>query len=222
MRNFPALIAATIILLFTMACASMRSIGVDFDLVGTARMVDEQGGDVAGASRPLAQTPRPAGSLNPFNKLHYESTLFSAEINLNSFFMTVAVENKSGLALQVRFDQATVTSNYQQKPLPLRVFVARANDQFVHAGKGREPIAALPLSLDAGTKGASSFSASYAQLYESGRLFGVDFPPKQPVLLTTGVGNIITYRIPVQHGAERSYWIIELTAKQARARASYH
>ena len=148
--------------------------------------------------------------------------MFSAELDLNSVFITVAVENKSGSPLQLRFDRATVTSNFQHKPLPLRVFVAKANDQFVHAGKGREPIAALPLSLEAGTKDAILFNASYAQLYESGRLFGVDFPPKQPVLLTTGVGNSINYRIPVDHGTKRSYWIIELTATQARARASYH
>ena len=216
------LIAATFVLISMMACTSLRSIGVDFDIVGTGRLVDEQGGELGGPSRPLVQIPRPPGWLHPFSKLLYESKLFSAELDLNSVFITVAVENKSGSALQVRFDQATVTSNFQHKPLPLRVFVAKANDQFVHAGKGREPIAALPLSLEAGTKDAILFNASYAQLYESGRLFGVDFPPKQPVLLTTGVGNSINYRIPVDHGTKRSYWIIELTATQARARASYH
>lgn len=222
MKTALPLIAATFVLISMMACTSLRSIGVDFDIVGTGRLVDEQGGELGGPSRPLVQIPRPPGWLNPFSKLLYESKLFSAELDLNSVFITVAVENKSGSALQVRFDQATVTSNFQHKPLPLRVFVAKANDQFVHAGKGREPIAALPLSLEAGTKDAILFNASYAQLYESGRLFGVDFPPKQPVLLTTGVGNSIKYRIPVDHGTKRSYWIIELTATQARARASYH
>ena len=222
MKNTLTLIATMFVLLSMMACASLRSIGVDFDIVGTGRIVDEQGSELGGPSRPLVQIPRLPGSLNPYGKLLYESKLFSAELDLSSVFVTVAVENKSGSALQVRFDQATVTSNFQHKPQPLRVFVAKANDQFVHAGKGRAPIAALPVSLEAGTKDAILFSASYAQLYESERLFGVDFPPKQPVLLTTGVGNSITYRIPVDHGAKRSYWIIELTAKQATARPSYH
>lgn len=216
------LIAATFVLISMMACTSVRSIGVDFDIVGTGKIVDEQGGELGGASRLLVQIPRPPGWLNPFSKLLYESKLFSAELDLNSVFVTVAVENKSRSALQVRFDQATVTSNFQEKPLPLRVFMAKANGQFVNAGKGRDPIAALPVSLEAGTKGSILFSASYAQLFESERLFGVDFPPEQPVLLTTGVGNSIKYRIPVDHGTKRSYWIIDLTAKQARARTSHH
>ena len=214
-------IVATFALSAMMGCASLRTIVADFDIVGTGRIVDEQGNERGGVPRQLIQIPRPSGSLGPYSKLLYEDKLFSAVLDLNSDFLAVAVENKSGSALQLRFDQAMVTSNFQDRPLPLRVFSAVADRQGVHAGKGQGPIAALPLKLEAGSKGTIVFSASYAQLFESRRLFGVDFVPKQPVLLTTGVGNRIQYRIPVDHGARRSYWIIDLTARQASARASY-
>lgn len=214
-------IGATFVLSSVMACTSLRTIIADFDILGTGSIVDEQNNEPGGVSRQLVQIPRPPGSLGPYSKLLYEDKLFSAVLDLNSDFLAVEVENKSGAALQLRFDQATVTSNFQGRPLPLRVFSANADRQLVHAGKGRDPIAALPLDLEAGTKGFIRFSASYAQLFESRRLFGVDFVQKQPVLTTTGVGNSIQYRIPVDHGGKRSYWIVDLTAKQASARASY-
>lgn len=217
MKTLHKLLGATLLLTASMACTSVRSVVVDFDVAGTGSIDEEPGGEPA--SRPLVQMPRLSGSLNPFKSLRYEGELFSAVLDLNSDFMRVTVENNSGSALQLRFDQATVMS--KDALLPLRVFSAAADGQGVHAGKGRPPIPAMPLALAAGSKKTIVFSASYAGLFDSGRPFGVDFAPGQPVLRTTGVGSSIQYRIPVDHGGRRFTWVVDLSARQASARTSY-
>lgn len=200
------------------ACSSIRTIIADFDLNGTATILGEDG--AVHESAKLSKLERGPKRASPFGDLHYEGELFSATLTIDSDSVHGVFINKTASAMQLRFDQASLSSNFQREEIGLQAFMARIQRNMVRGTKG-ELVKVPPMSLQPGERGNLTIVPSYANLFPSRRLFGVQFDGKQPVLTATGVGNSIRLRVPVEYENRRVYLVFELTASQTSARSSY-
>ncbi len=210
----------TLILSSLCACAALGTVMADFDIEGTARL-EEAGMASRAETVPLIQLKTPPRRASPFHDLGYEGQMLAAEMVIDTVALEAQFTNRSGAALQLRFDQATMSSTQQPQELALLSWGGVVKGALVVQPSKHALVKALPMTLQPGERAHVSLSPSYAGLYPSRRLFGIRFADKQAALLEDGVGNTLRLRIPFEQDGKRYSLVFDLTARQARVRTAY-
>ena len=201
-------------------CASLGTDMADFDIDGTASL---EGYGVAGRAETVAliklKTAPPR--LSPFHDLRYEGTALTAEFRIDTVAMNGQFTNRSATAMQLRFDQATMSSNLHPQEVPLLTWGGTVKRVLIRRPSKHALVNALPMALQPGEVGDFTLFPSYRSLYPSRRLFGAQFEDNKTALLESGAGNSLRLRIPVEQDGKRYSLVFELKARQARARRVY-
>ncbi len=212
--------SCTLILASLCACAGLGTVMADFDIEGTARL--EQAGMASRAETvPLIKLKTAPQRASPFPGLRYEGPMLAAEMVIDTVALDAQFSNRSDTALQLRFDQATMSSKQQPQEMALLSWGGVVKGVLVVQPSKHALVKALPMTLQPGERAHVTLSPSYAGLYPSRRLFGVRFADKQAALLDDGIGNALRLRIPVEQDGKRYSLVLDLTARQARARTAY-
>jgi hypothetical protein len=202
-----AVFAAVLVAL--VACQSIRTIIADFAIDGRVRMIDRHGAEVAGESTSLDTLARDPRRLSLFGDLHYAGNTLRATLIVNSDTIRGSIENKSASSVNIRFDEAVMSSNMHEGEVPMQV-----------ASAGQ--LASMPaMRLAPGQQGHLYIAPSYAAIFPTKRLFNVQFDGKQPVMLKDGIGNAVRLRVPVEVDGKRLFAVIDMKVNQSSVRSSY-
>lgn len=203
------------------ACASFRTPVADFDLEGIGTIVSDAGAELAGERAALRRLPLIPGRISPFPDVKYDGQRMTVILGINSAFLSGTFMNKSALPMQLRFDQASWSSNQQRGEMPIRVYRATVGKQFVSVGKKAAPTLLPATRLEAGARLHMLAVPAYDQIYPSGRLFNITFDADKAIFISNGVGNTLRLRVPVEQGEQRYTLVVEINAVAANARNIY-
>jgi hypothetical protein len=208
-------------------CESMRTVivNIDFDIQLTGRPSD---GLVWRASAQEITKKRHPQAASPFANVHVESKLFEWRIDVSPRSVGYFLRSNIDVPICFRFDQATLTSNFQPKAVPL--MVKRPRIGIVGGQAARLDINPLDDGYIVASmvcadkeKGASfGFVADFSTLYPNGQAFNINQSGKSLDYTEHGKGNWLKLNVPIEYAGKREEIEVTFTAINSIARYSYH
>ena len=193
------------------ACAG--STVVDFKVELEVDYLDAQRQPIDTSSAQLTESARVPTRLSPYPLVNYRDGLLSYHISVSTHGITFYyLENLSAKPLTIYWDQAQASSGQYPAPRPLHSVFSMTDY------RGNQLV---PQLLEQGIETYARINVIYGELFESGRLFDVQFVDGKTRLDKTGVGEWLLIKLPIDLGDERLMLHIKLTALDASARISY-
>lgn len=221
---------ATLLLLIIFAtsmsgCGAIGTQGANFAIDLNVQGVDSAG--KAWRAQPdeiKVNTPSP-NALSQFPEIAYEGTRLRWQFGVGSSGFTGTIQNKTAASFCVRFDQATLTSNFQSKPVPMRVtqVIQKAYKKewlILRGDKGEIKIFDPPkLCFTPMQPELYMLSIEASPLFPSGNLFNINHAgPKTG----QGIGNWFRIQVPVEYDGKPELMDITFKATDSKLTVSYH
>ena len=167
--------------------------------------------------------------LDPFGSTIYRGPLFEAIFAATRGGFVVSLTNTSASEICFRFDEARLSSNYQETNMALRIF--SPVDPLIRPNMTKEDLDKLraggPQKMEKaclipGAKRRVPCYLAVKDFFPSGFMFNVAHPEHVPKLEPNGIGNWVKLYLPIDLAGRRENLVFTMTARQSHARASYH
>jgi len=168
------------------------------------------------------------GTLVAFPAVDYKSDAFAWSIGTSSLGLGGAVQSFASTPLCFRLDQATLSSNFQSREVPLHVatvfhmIYGTPHRLGSNRPSDRKLFVPQPICFLSKTPTNFSFWPDLSELFPSEKMFNVRWPEGEPNLTEHGVGNWIKLTLPIEYDGKRERLELTLTAKDSKARLSYY
>lgn len=207
-------------------CASMRNVIVDVDFDAQIQMRDNTGQYQLVAPSEVTKERHPQAA-SPFPHVHYNGKLFEWRISAGKHSLGYFFRGNLNEPLCFRFDEATMTSNFQTKEVPMRLRATRhgpiGGDLQAKLNAPNESPSPAPSVCSFSDKGATYlFRPDLSELFPSGQLFNINQTGDSLSYSERGAGNWLRIRFPIESGGKREELEVTLTAKDSKARYSYY
>ncbi len=215
------------IVLGSVSCASIRTVIVDVEFDVQLEVRDSSGRAQRATPEELVKKRHPKAA-SPFPYVDYEGKLFEWSIGASDGSLGYFLRSKSSGPMCFRFDEARLTSNFQQKEVPLRVRWARygpiRGEVLVRKSlSGDDAFFAAPSVCAATDKGSTfGFVADFSELFPSGQMFNINQTRKSLKYAEHGAKNWLKIRMPIEYDGKREELEVLITAIDSKARFSYH
>jgi hypothetical protein len=245
-RGYFRVFALSLVTVFaTTSCASIGTVIVDLDYTVDV-VVHSEAGKMLWRARPeqIVAVARHPQAGNPFSPSRFVTPDFEWQVSADRTSLGGGLISKLNLPVCLRFDQASISSNFQATPKYLHKPPGGGKgligDDSGHedaqkavlaaeAAKGRKVIPLLgqwpewPIAC-APALGRFNFgySVNFSELFPTAKLFNVNQTGKDVNYSERGVGNWLKITVPVEYAGKREILEMTLTGKDSRARMSYH
>lgn len=184
---------------------------VDFKVQLEVNYVDAQGQpqDTAPVS---ITTLKDETRLSPFPPIRYQDQLLSCDIEADNIAIHYLLTNLTAEPMTIDWEHAVVTSSQQPAERALTAAFFQLSQRPLPPQQQLVPGAAQFTAL----------SLRYGELFQSGRLFDVQYVQHETHLYNSGVGEWFLIKLPIQIGDKRLIKNIKLTAIDAKARLSHY
>lgn len=210
--------------------AGCRTIGslivyteVDVQVAGR----DSQGRAWRAAPGEIVKQNHNPKSISPFANTVYDGALFEWRFLADPKSIGYLIRSKVPGALCFRFDQARLTSNLQPNEIPMRVnfvFHSPPSKPFVPVSNPpgeRSMFVPPPLCFAQGELTGIGLAVDMVELFPSGNMFDITWEEKSTNLITSGIGNWLKIRVPIEYQGKQEEVEITLTATSSAARWAY-
>jgi hypothetical protein len=230
------------------SCSSIRSTTIDIDLVGEVRFQSEQPRSEVYSSTKFTAGRRHPQQLSPFSPLQAEIAGLQVTVDMSSTVVSVTIKNGGAQVAQLNPSAGVMRSNLTPHDRPLacanpaslpdQVNDPEANSKKVVVAPGRS-LTLTELLIEERERLTSESAVqiesgrswryfctgrSYRAIYPSGLVF--DFQTNrrgETVAITrSGVGNNFVISIPMVLNGVTGRLVLDLTAIDAKARATYY
>jgi hypothetical protein len=230
------------------SCASLRSTTIDIDVAGEVRFQSESPGSEIYSSAKLAAGRKHPEQLSPFSPLQAEVAGLQVLVEMSSTVVSVTIKNDAAQVVRLNPSAGVMRSNLTPHDRPLacanpaslpdQVNDPEANSKKVVVAPGRS-LTLTELLIEERERLTSESAVqiesgrswryfctgrSYRAIYPSGLVF--DFQTNrrgETVAITrSGVGNNFVISIPMVLNGVTGRLVLDLTAIDAKARATYY
>ncbi len=200
-----------LLLMFAALSGCAGSTVVDFKTQLDVHYADAQG-QPQNAAPVSITTLKDETRLSPFPPIRYQDTLLSCDIEADNIAIHYLLTNLTAEAMTIDWGHAVVTSSQQPAERALTAAFFQLSQRPLPPQQQLAPGAAL----------FSALSLRYGELFQSGRLFDVQYVQHETHLYNSGVGEWLLIKLPIQIGDKRLIKYIKLTAIDAKARLSHY
>ena len=193
------------------SCASIRSTTIDIDMAGEVRLESMADPTIVHVRSALLPGQRHPQQLSPYAPLLAEIGGARVRVEVSSTIVSFTVDRGAARDIALQPSAGTMRSNLQPQDKPLACVLpdtSLPNLVPVEAGKPWRYFCGGP---------------RYDALYPSGFVF--DFQPDVPStsvsIVRSGIGNTFVVSIPATLNSMTGRFVVDLKAKDARARGSY-
>jgi hypothetical protein len=208
-------------------CESMRTVIIDVDFDVQLQVRDSSGRIQRAAPEELVKKRHPKAA-SPFPYVDYQGKLFEWSIGASDGSLGYFIRSNLREPVCFRFDEARLTSNFQQKEVPLRVQWARygplRGEILVRKSlSGDDAYFVAPSICAAPDKGSTfGFVADFSELFPNGQMFNINQKRKSLKYSEHGAKNWLKIRMPIEYEGKREELEVIFTANGSKARFSYH
>ena len=219
-----AMVVATAVV--TSGCVG--TVVVEYSLDAKMRRTAESGAVQHATADQFSVQALSPGTLVAFPAVDYKSDAFAWSIGTSSLGLGGAVENFASTPLCFRLDQATLSSNFHPREVPLRVatvfhmIYGTPHRLGSNRPSDRKLFVPQPICFLSKTPTQFSFWPDLSELFPSEKMFNVRWPDGETNLTERGVGNWIKLTLPIEYDGKRERLELTLTAKDSKVRLSYY
>ena len=219
-----AMVAA--IMLLTSGCAG--TVVVEYSLDARVQRTAGNGASQQATADQFSVQALSPGTSVAFPAVNYKSDAFAWSIGTSSLGLGGAVENFASTPLCFRLDQATLSSNFHPREVPLRVatvfhmIYGTPHRLGSNRPSDRKLFVPQPICFLSKTPTQFSFWPDLSELFPSEKMFNVRWPDGETNLTERGVGNWIKLTLPIEYDGKRERLELTLTAKDSKVRLSYY
>ncbi len=224
--HFAAVIGLLVMIHSIAGCAGTVIVEYALDVKITGR--DPTGRIWQASSDQFTVEPLPAGMLVSFPAVRYRSAAFEWFVGTGTLGFGGDFTNFATSPLCFHFEQVSMTSNLQPKPVLLRVFHVSQTlaGKWTRLGdtdpNSRMDFAPPALCLPSGQSGRISLAPNLKELFPNRTMFNVSWPKGETTLIENGVGNWIKLVLPIDYEGKTETLDITLTVKDSKARISHY
>jgi hypothetical protein len=207
----------------TAGCASLGTVVVGFDLDVEVAERDPDGRALRTGKDEIIKQPRNSKTAPTFSDVRYQGKVLMWETGATFDGFGYAIQSQVSGSVCLRFDQARLTSNMQEKEVAMRVSRVRQGppqSPTIQIPQNRNEIGffVAPQLCFSREKIDNFFLApDLSALFPSGKMFNVSWSGNAPNLLEHGIGNWLKIHVPVEYEGKRQEFEVTLTAKDSKA-----
>ena len=209
---------------FITACSSISTVIVNFKIEGEVNVYRNSLDTPKIKSIPFEASKIYPGQRSPFPRLSFTDPLLKGELLIDSYSTSFTFTNLSKHDIIFRFDQASISSNFEVNPMPLITVISSVHGVRMLPQKVdpyNRPLIAVPsMKLTPNEKGGASFPPSYRGIFPSSRIFNI-ITNKQTLLSQSGIGNTMIFHLPIEFQGKREIWVFHFKAVDESASVGY-
>ena len=224
MRLFMRMVFCIALLSLASGCAvDVVHIAFDVEISGT----DAEGREWRAAPQDIISVPRGTPESPQYSRIQFEHKIFRWTIGAGVSAIGGLIQTrKSGQEVCFRFDEARLRSNMHEEEIPLRVvealyFLPSGHVVRIANRKGQTTPTPVPPICFSDRPQNFNFAPDLSSLFPSGRMFNIDWPKDDAKRLQGGVGNWVSFRVPIEHDGKREVLDIRLIATDKKVVTKY-